>query len=78
MVNNILEMLEELFSRWSMAEKVGKEMQLEIMWQQLSSRYNYLYQIYQNRGFLTPDETTYANQLSQMLAGLQTQKMRVD
>lgn len=78
MASNILEQLEELYSRWSMAEKVGKEMQLENMWQQLSGSYNYLFQIYQQRGYLTPEEARYANQLSQMLAGLQAQKMRVD
>ena len=71
MANNILEQLEELYSRWSMAEKVGKEMQLENMWQQLNSSYNYLFQVYQQRGYLTPDEAIYANQVSQMLAGLQ-------
>lgn len=78
MANNILEQLEELYSRWSMAEKVGKEMQLEGMWQQLKSSYNCLYQIYRHRGYLTPDEATYANQLSQMLAGLHAQKRMVD
>jgi methylphosphotriester-DNA--protein-cysteine methyltransferase len=78
MANNILEQLEELYSRWSMAEKVGKEMQLENMWQQLSGSYNYLFQIYNQRGYLTPEEARYANQLSQMLAGLQAQKIRVD
>ncbi len=59
MVNNILEQLEELYSRWSMAEKVGKEMQLENMWQQLSGNYNYLFQINQQRGYLTLDEASY-------------------
>lgn len=59
MANNILEQLEELYSRWSMAEKVGKEMQLENMWQQLSGSYNYLFQIYQQRGYLTSDEASY-------------------
>ena len=78
MANNILEQLEEVYSRWLVAEKVGREMQLESMWQQLSGSYNYLYQIYQLRGYLTPDETSYANQLSQMLAGLQAQKMRTN
>ena len=78
MANNMLEQLEELYSRWSVAEKVGREMQLEGLWQQLSSSYNYLYQIYQHRGYLTPEEANYANQLSQMLAGLQAQKMRTD
>lgn len=78
MANNILEQFEELYSRWSMAEKVGKEIQLEGLWQQLIGSYNYLFQIYQHRGYLTPDEASYANQLRQMLAGLQAQKMRVD
>ena len=78
MANNILEQFEKLYSRWSMAEKVGREMQLEGMWQQLSGSYNYLFRIYQTRGYLTPDETRYANQLSQMLMGLRAQKMRVD
>ena len=78
MANNILEQFEELYSRWSMAEKVGRKMQLEGMWQQLSGSYNYLVQIYLHRGYLTPDETTCANQLSQMLVGLQVQKMQVD
>ena len=78
MANNILEQLEELYSRWSVAEKVGKEMQLKNMGQQLSSSYNYLFQIYKYRGYLTPHETNYANQLSQMLAGLQAQKIRAD
>ncbi len=78
MANNILEQLEELYSRWSMAEKLEKEMHLEGMWQQLSSCYNYLFQRYQQRGYLTPDEATYANQINHMLEGLQAQKMRVD
>ena len=78
MSNNILEQFEELYSRWSMAEKMGKGMQLECMWQQLSGSYNYLFQIYQHRGYLTPDEAKYANQLSQMLVGLQVQKVRAN
>ena len=78
MANNILEQFEELYSRWSMAEKVGKKMQLEGMWQQLSVSYNYLFQTYQHRGYLTPEEAAYANQISQMLTGLQVQKERVN
>jgi methylphosphotriester-DNA--protein-cysteine methyltransferase len=78
MANNVFEQFEEAYSRWSMAEKVGKEILLAGMWQQLSGSYNYLYQIYQHRGYLTPDEANYANQLCQMLAGLQAQKMQVD
>lgn len=78
MANNTLGQFEELYTRWSMAEKVGREMQLEGMWQQLSASYNYLFQIYQTRGYLTPIEANCANQLSQMLAGLQAQKVRAN
>ena len=78
MANNILEQFEELYSRWSMAEKVGRKMQLESIFQQLSGSYNYLFQIYQYRGYLTSNEVTCANQLSQMLVGLQAQKVQVD
>jgi hypothetical protein len=48
------------------------------MWQQTSAAYNYLFQVYQNRGYLTPRETNYAYQISQMLIDLQSQKMKVD
>ena len=78
MANNTLEQFEELYSRWSMAEKVGKEMQLERLWQHTSAAYNHLFQVYQNRGYLTPQEANYANQISQMLKALQSQKMKVD
>jgi hypothetical protein len=53
-------------------------MQLESLWQQTSTAYNYLFQVYQNRGYLTPREADYANQISQMLMALQSQKMKVD
>ena len=78
MTNNIFEQFEEAYSRWSIFDKVGKEMQLESLWQQTSAAYNYLFQVYQNRGYLTPRETDYANQISQMLMVLQNQKMKVD
>ena len=78
MANNIFEQFEEAYSRWSILDKVGKEMQLESLWQQTSAAYNYLFQVYQNRGYLTPREANYANQISQMLMALQSQKMKVD
>ena len=78
MTNNIFEQFEEAYSRWSILDKVGKEMQLERLWQQTSTAYNYLFQVYQSRGYLTPQEANYANQISQMLKALQSQKMKVD
>ncbi len=53
-------------------------MQLDEMWQKTSAAYNYLFQVYQNRGYLTPRESNYANQISQMLMALHNQKMKVD
>lgn len=78
MANNIFEQFEEAYSRWSILDKVGKEMQLERLWQRTSAAYNYLFQVYQNRGYITPQEANYANQISQMLKALQSQKMMVD
>lgn len=78
MANNILEQFEELYSRWSILDKVGKEMQLERMWQQASAAYQYLFWVYQNRGYLTCGEVNYANQISKVLMGLQSEMMKVD
>ena len=78
MANNIFEQFDEAYSRWSILDKVGMEMQLAGMWQQTSAAYNYLFQVYQSRGYLTPREADYANQISQMLLALQNQKMKVD
>ena len=75
MANNIFEQFDEAYSRWSILDKVGKEMQLAGLWQQTSAAYNYLFQVYQSRGYLTPRETNYANQISQTLKALHSQKM---
>ena len=78
MANNIFEQFDEAYSRWSILDKVGKEMQLAGMWQQMSAAYNYLFQVYQSRGYLTLREADYANQISQMLMALQSRKVKVD
>ena len=78
MANNIFEQFDEAYSRWSILDKVGKEMQLKRMWNQMTSAYNNLLLVYQNRGYLTLSEANYANQISQMLMTLQNQKMKVD
>ena len=78
MANNLFEQFDEAYSRWSILDKVGMEMQLERMWQQSSAAYNYLFQVYQKRGYLSPQEAYYANQIGQMLMALRSQKMKVD
>lgn len=77
-MNNVFEQFEELYSRWSVLDKVAKEMQISKMWQQLSATYNYICQLYQSRGYLTVEESYYANQIYQLLIGLNNQKMIVD
>lgn len=69
MANNILEQLDELYSRWSILDKVGKEMQLKSMWNQITAAYNNLLLLYQSRGILTPYEANYANQVTQVMVG---------
>ena len=78
MPTNIFEQFDEIYSRWSILDKVGKEMQLERMWQQATAAYRYLLQVYQNRGYLTFSESNYANQISRIMIELQSQKMKVD
>lgn len=53
-------------------------MQLERLWQQASAAYQYLFQVYQNRGYLTAGEAHYASQISQVLRSVQSEKMKVD
>ena len=55
-MKNVFEQFEELYSRWSVLDKVAKEMQIAQMWQQLSATYNYICQLYQSRGYLTVEE----------------------
>lgn len=74
----IYDQFDELYSRWSVLDKVGKEMQLQQMWNQLSGMYNYICQLYRNRGYLTPDEANYVNQIYHMLVDVQNEKMKVD
>lgn len=59
-------------------DKVGKEMQLERMWQQATAAYRYLLQVYQSRGYLTLSESNYASQISRVMTDLRNQKMKVD
>lgn len=78
MPTNIFEQFDEIYSRWSILDKVGKEMQLERVWHQVTAAYRYLFQVYQSRGYLTLIESNYANQIAQMMRELQNQKMKVD
>ena len=78
MVNNILEQLEELYSRWSMVEKVGKEMQLATMMSKAQRLYQYLVMVYGRKGYLTLGEYNQVEQITQLYQYLQSQKIQVD
>jgi hypothetical protein len=78
MANNIFEQFDEAYSRWSILDTVGKEMQLDSMWQQLCATYNNIILVWQSRGYLTVDEYKYKNQIYDLLIGLNNQKMIVD
>lgn len=78
MPTNIFEQFDEIYSRWSIMDRVGKEMQLEGMWQQATAAYRYLLQVYQSRGYLTLSESNYASQISRVMTDLRNQKMKVD
>ncbi len=47
------------------------------MWQQMTSAYRYLVQVYQSRGYLMPNESNYANRIGQTLMMPQSEKMKV-
>lgn len=77
-MKNVFEQFDEVYSRWSMLDKVGKEMQLARMWQQLYATYNHIIRVWQFKGYLTVDEYNYINQIYQLLIGMNNQKMIVD
>ena len=67
MANNILEQLEEMYSRWSVLDKVGKEMQLEGKWQRAQVLYQALQWPYNSKGGLTTEEWNRVSQLQQLI-----------
>lgn len=77
-MNNPLEQFDRLYSSWSMADKVAKEMQLIQNWQNLSRAYMYLVQLNNNRGYLSLDETKKLYQLQEILQWIRIQKVHVD
>lgn len=77
-MNNAIEQFEEMYSRWSMLDKVGKEMQLAGMWQSVQMLYRALQWSYNSKGGFTAEEWNCVAQLQQCFQLLQAQKMQVD
>lgn len=77
-MNTAIEQFEELYSRWSMLDKFGKELQLAKMWQRAQAMYQALMWSYNSKGYLTDVEAGYVRQLQQVFQTIQAQKMQVD
>ena len=78
MANNIVEQFEEIYSRWNLLDKAGKDMQLGNMMQNVSGLYQFLLQSYARKGFLTQNEANQVRRINQIYQELQTQKIQVD
>lgn len=78
MANNIIEQFDEFCSRWNLLDKVGKDMQLGNMMQNVSGLYQFLMQSYARKGFLTQNKANKVKQISLVWQDLQAQKIQLD
>ena len=77
-MNNIAEQFEDLYSRWSLLDKDGKDAQLAEMMSRAQGLYQFLVMNYGRKGFLTQDEYNQVEQIRQIGQYLQTQKIQAD
>ena len=78
MANNIIEQFDELYSRWNLLDKAGKDMQLGNMMQNVSGLYQFLLLSYARKGFLTQNEANQVRRINQIYQELQAQKIQLD
>ena len=78
MANNIIEQFDEFCSRWNLLDKVGKDLQLGNMMQNVYALYQFLMQSYTRKGFLTQDEANQVRRINQIYQELQAQKIQLD
>ena len=78
MSNNIAEQFEDLYSKWSLLDKVGKDAQLAEIMSSAQGLYQFLVMNYGRKGFLTQDEYNQVEQIRQICQYLQAQKIQVD
>jgi len=77
-MNNIAEQFEDLYSKWSLLDKAGKEAQLAEMMGRAQGLYQFLVMNYGRKGFLTQDEYNQVEQIRQVGQYLQAQKTQAD
>lgn len=76
--NNIVEQFEEIYSRWNLLDKAGKDLQLGNMMQNVYALYLFLMQSYARKGFLTQEEANKVQQIKHVYLDLQNQKTQID
>ena len=76
--NNIVEQFEEIYSRWNLLDKAGKDLQLGNMMQNVYALYQFLMQSYTRKGFLTQEEANKVQQIKHLYLDLQNQKTQID
>ena len=65
MSNNIAEQFEDLYSKWFLLDKVGKDAQLAEMMGSAQGLYQFLVMNYGSKGFLAQDEYNQVEQIRQ-------------
>ena len=77
-MNNIVEQFEDLYSKWSLLDKAGKNAQLAEMMGRAQGLYQFLVMNYGRKGYLTQDEYNQVEQIRQIARYLQSQKIQAD
>ena len=78
MSNNIAEQFEDLYSKWSLLDKAGKDAQLAEMMGRVQGLYQFIVMNYSYKGYLTQDEYNQVEQIMQLGRFLQSQKIQAD
>ena len=76
--NNLAEQFEDLYSKWSLLDKVGKDAQLAEMMGRAQGLYQFLVMNYGMKGFLTQAEYNQVEQIRQIGQYIQAQKIQAD
>ena len=77
-MNSIVEQFEDLYSKWALLDKVGKDAQLIEMMSRAQRLYQFLVMNYGRKGFLTQDEYNQVEQIRQVGQYIQAQKIQTD
>ena len=77
-MNDIPELFEDLYSKWSLLDKAGKDAQLTEMMGRAQGLYQLLVINYGRKGYLTQDEYNQFEQIRQVGQYFQAQKIQAD